>query len=677
MPRYNHRRFQRAQRERRQAGSSGSSARARSIWGAGLVLVLLVVSLGVAVPQAWNRVGLPGLMEEPFKLGLDLQGGTHLVYEANMSEIPVADRDDALQGVRDVIERRVNAFGVSEPVVQTTQSGGTYRVIIELAGVLDVNEAIRLIGETPILEFKEPGADDTALSEDKAAELAAKQTEDRAVADRALLEIQTNGFDGYDPQTIERASEEDVILGPIIQVVKDRGVRAGEVVPLVVETPFGLHVARYDGVSDGVEWKLREAAICFEGKSECADPIPAIEGSLQINKIRDALLDGEAFEDVGNRYAGKPFASFTYGQVGWTAQGTLPPALDLAVSATEVGGISDIVESERGYHVFLKEDERSAPAHALTIATLPLTSAQDLFPHTAGWLNTGLSGKQLKSATIQFDPNTGQPSVGLQFDREGDELFGELTGRLVGEQIGIFLDGEVISAPVVQSAIYGGQAVITGDFTVDEAKLLAQRLNAGALPVSISLLSQQTVGPTLGSISLSRSRNAGLIGFALVGLFMILYYRLAGLLSVFALVLYALLNLSVYKLFGVTLTLAGIAGFILSLGMAVDANVLIFERLKEELRAGRGLSSAIEEGFRRAWTSIRDGNVTTLIAAFILFTFASSFVKGFAVTLSIGVLLSMFSAITITRTFLRFSSDTLKMKAPWLYGGNKRSQDTV
>ena len=197
-------------------------------------------------------------------------------------------------------------------------------------------------------------------------------------------------------------------------------------------------------------------------------------------------------------------------------------------------------------------------------------------------MNTSLSGKQLKRAGVEFDQTgAGQPYVSITFDSEGDKLFGDLTARLIRQPIGIFLDGELISAPIVQQAIYGGQAQITGNFTVDEAKVLAQRLNAGALPVPIELLSQQTVGPTLGANSLSRSMNAGLIGFLLVALFMMLYYRLPGILSVATLALYGVLNLAAYKLFGVTMTLAGIAGFILSVGMAVDANVLIFERLKE------------------------------------------------------------------------------------------------
>jgi preprotein translocase subunit SecD len=230
------------------------------------------------------------------------------------------------------------------------------------------------------------------------------------------------------------------------------------------------------------------------------------------------------------------------------------------------------------------------------------------------------------------------------------------------------LDGQIISAPTVQQAIFGGQAVITGDFTLDEAKLLAQNLNAGALPVPITLLSQQTVGPMLGSASLSKSVSAALIGFILVAAYMIAYYRLAGLIAVIGLILYAMLNLWIYRVFDVTITLSGIAGFILSLGMAVDANVLIIERMKEEIAGGRDFPSAIHEGFARAWPAIRDGNVSTLVVAVILYIFSSSFIKGFALMLGIGVFVSLFTAITATRVYMFTIFPKRLVKRTWLSG---------
>jgi protein-export membrane protein SecD len=275
---------------------------------------------------------------------------------------------------------------------------------------------------------------------------------------------------------------------------------------------------------------------------------------------------------------------------------------------------------------------------------------------------------------VEFHINTGAPIVALQFNEEGADLFADLTQAHVGEPIGIFLDGELISSPVVQAAIFGGEAIITGDFTVEEARILAQRLNAGALPVPVSLLSQQTVGPILGEVSLEKSVVAAGMGFAFVAAFMIAYYRLPGLIAALALVLYLFLNLACYRLFGVTITLAGITGFVLSLGMAVDANVLIIERLKEELKAGRDHHSATDEAYRRAWPAIRDGNVTTLIATAILYWFSSSFIQGFALTLSIGVILSMFTAIIISRFYHKNVIQWPRLtKRAWLFGHRHQS----
>jgi len=233
--------------------------------------------------------------------------------------------------------------------------------------------------------------------------------------------------------------------------------------------------------------------------------------------------------------------------------------------------------------------------------------------------------------------------------------------------LAIYIDDMLISAPVVQGKIAGGKAQITGDFTVEEARSLARNLSAGALPVPITLISQQTVGPTLGAISLEKSLTAGMLGFLAVALFMIAFYRMPGLLASIALVIYVSLVLSVFKLVPVTLTLAGIGGFILSVGMAVDANILIFSRMREELRQGKDLGLAIEDGFSRAWSSIRDGNLTTLIVAAILFAFGTSFIKGFALTLSLGILISMFSAIFISKNLLRCFVQTKLENIKWLW----------
>ncbi len=432
---------------------------------------------------------LPHFWESPFHLGLDLQGGAHLVYEADLSSISQEDRDEVMAGLRDVIERRINLFGVREPRVQVQAKN---RLIVELAGVRDINKAIEMIGETPYLEFLE-----------------------------------------------ERPQEE----------------------------------------AERILEKIKEV----EGKTP------------------------EEYQEIEN----------------W----------ELAF-----------------------KDPYHKP--------------------------TELTGKYLKGAEVGFDQTTYQPRIELEFNKEGSELFEEITEKNTGKTLAIFLDGMSIVdtdgdgeitlvdryAPVIREKITGGKAVITGNMDIERAKEIVRRLNSGALPVKIGdPISKKTVGATLGENSLRESLKAGIIGFLAIILFMIIYYRLPGLLASFALCIYVGLVLSLFKLIPVTLTLAGIGGFILSIGMAVDANVLIFSRLREEFKR-RSFSEAITEGFRRAWPSIRDGNITTLIVALILFFFGTSFIKGFALTLGVGIVVSMFSAIFITRTLLRTFEGTRVEKWDRLWG---------
>ncbi|MEK7510196.1 MAG: protein translocase subunit SecD [Patescibacteria group bacterium] len=400
----------------------------------------------------------------PFRLGLDLQGGIHFVYEADLSQIGQGEHDSAMQGLRDVIERRVDLFGVAEPLVQIQGSGNTRRLIVELAGIIDPNEAIQLIGQTPFLEFREPKENYEAIRENN----------------RKVLQ---------------------------------------------------------------------------EEKGQIEDPFQS----------------------------------------------------------------------------------------------------------------TPLTGRFLKKATVGFGNVAQEPIIELEFDDEGAKLFEEITGRNVQRPLAIYLDGQPLQIPVVQEVISGGKAQITGRFTLQEAQRIVRDLNAGALPVPITLISQQNVGPTLGKVSLEQSLRASLFGFLFVAAFMILFYRIPGFIASIALLIYVFLMLASFKFIPVTLTLAGIAGFILSIGMAVDANVLIFSRMREELRDQRSFSGSIEEGFRRAWPSIRDGNVTTLLVGLILFWFGSSFVQGFALTLCIGIFVSMISAIFVTKTFLRVFANTRLERIAWLW----------
>ena len=439
-------------------------------WKRALIIFLAALVLAFFVyPPAWDKLAdkasVPHFPSVPFRLGLDLLGGTHLLYQADLRNLAAGQTpEDAMNGVRDVIERRGNVFGVAEPLVQVE---GSDRLVVELAGVNDVGQAIRMIGETPLLQFKT----------------------ERPVAEReAILAAQKEG------QRLE-------------------------------EDPYYI----------------------------------------------DSRLTGKY-----------------------------------------------------------------------------LTRAQVAFDNSGVGLNT--------------------PQVSLEFNSEGAEIFKELTQQNLGKTIAIYLDGAPISVPTVQVVIPDGKAVISGNFTTNEAKALATRLNAGALPVPISLISQQTIGASLGADSLTKSLQAGLFGLLLVAAFMILYYRLPGIVSVLALLVYVVIVLAVYKAIPVTLTLAGIAGFILSLGMAVDANVLIFARMREELKAGKSLAGAVNEGFSRAWLSIRDSHVTTLLSALVLYLFTTSIVKGFALTLGIGAIISLFTATVVTRTLLLLMVGPRTELRRWLFG---------
>ncbi|OGY42283.1 MAG: protein-export membrane protein SecD, partial [Candidatus Buchananbacteria bacterium RBG_13_36_9] len=343
------------------------------------------------------------------------------------------------------------------------------------------------------------------------------------------------------------------------------------------------------------------------------------------------------------------------GDLPFFSKGQMVKEFEDAVFSMETGTISDVVETQFGYHLIYKTDQKEIPIYQAYRILIKNKKETDYLPQDQ-FVYTGLTGKHLKRADLTFNQNTGESQVSLEFNDEGAKLFGEITARNVNKIVAIYLDGSPISTPRVQEKISEGKAVITGKFTLEEAKLLVRRLNAGALPVPINLISQQTVGASLGQEFVDLSLQAALLAFILITIFMIVYYRLPGLLSILALIIYVIINIDIYKLIPVTLTLSGIAGFVLSVGMAVDANVLIFERLKEELGLGKPLGSASEEGFKRAWTSIRDGNLTTLISCVFLYWFGSSIIRGFALTLFIGVCLSMLSALLITRTLMNWTN---------------------
>ncbi|HUY62689.1 MAG TPA: protein translocase subunit SecD [Candidatus Paceibacterota bacterium] len=406
-------------------------------------VVALLAGFGLAY-FVWSTQANPDSAYQ-FKLGLDLAGGTELVYKADMSQTPTSEQGGALAALQGVIERRVNLFGVAEPLVQTEEasalSGTTEdRLIVDLPGVTDINAAVAALGKTPTLDFR-------------------------------------------------------------------------------------------------------------------------------------------------------------------------------LATTTKVGTTTETV---------------FAP--------------------------TGLTGRYLTGASLQFGSGAtaglAAPEVLLNFDSEGAALFEKITSENVGQTLAIFLDGQPISEPVIKEAIPNGQAVISGNFTANSARDLVQNLNFGALPVPISLESSSSIGPTLGAAAIAAGVVAGLIGFAIVALFMVAWYRLPGVVAAVALAEYLAFMLAVIKLIPVTLTASGIAGLIITLGMAVDANVLIFERTKEELAEGKDPREAVRIGFARAWTAIRDGHLTMLISGIILFWLGTSIVQGFALVFVLGVLASFISAVSVSRIYL-------------------------
>ncbi|MFW0862398.1 MAG: protein translocase subunit SecD [Candidatus Komeilibacteria bacterium] len=542
---------------------------------AGIVILAIFSVLTIYPNLPANIPGYTWFNKFAPKLGLDLQGGAHLIYEGNIGDLNSSDAAAAMEGVRDVIERRVNAFGVSEPIVQVS---GDNRLIVELAGVFDVNEAIKQIGETPLLEFKEQNPEASATPE-----LTAEQQAD---------------MDEYNKQA--EISARDILAR----------IKAGE--------DFATLAAQYS-------------------------------------------------EDPGSKDNG--------GDLGFAKKGSYVTEFEKAIwEDLNVGEVTpEPVKTQFGYHIIKKDEVRGEGEDQEIRASHILIATKSIYDYVTPvdqWLPAELTGKHLQRSEVVFDPQTGAPTVSLKFNDEGKDLFADITARNINKPVAIFLDGSAISIPTVSNTITQGEAIISGSFDLEQAKLLAQRLNAGALPISISLISEQTVGPTLGQISLSKSLVAGLIGLALVALFMLIFYRLPGFLSVIALAIYTAIALAIFIIWPITLTLAGIAGFILSIGMAVDANVLIFERMREELRNEKPLASAIEDGFTRAWASIRDSNISSLITCFILIWFGSGIIKGFALTLGIGIIVSMFSAIIITRTFLRLLSKSLSKKSLWWFNAS-------
>jgi protein-export membrane protein SecD len=443
-----------------------------------------------------------------------------------------------------------------------------------------------------------------------------------------------------------------------------------------------------------------EPLVQTQGERRIIVELPGIQDpDLAIATIKQTgLLE---FVDAGDQFL----------EPGTIVQTTFPELESQGAQTHEVGAAPTITPTQSVTNPLLIEPPSQilTPTSGITTTgtqTGTATAPETPQPTLKNWVfATVLTGADLKTAAVQRNSQTGQILIGFELSDKGGSIFEDFTGRNINKFLSIVLDKEVISSPVIRSKIPGGQGVIEGNFTLEEAQTLVVQLKYGALPIPLRVETVRTIGPTLGQDSVQRSIQAGAVGLTIVLLFMLVYYRLPGFLADLALVLYGLINLAVYKVgwpvllvislllilsylverkdvwplilggallvgtfglavagfVGVTLTLPAITGFILSTGMAVDANILVFERMKEELRAGRSLGSAIEAGFSRAWTSIRDSNISTLITCAILYYFGSTFgagsVRGFAITLALGVIINMFTAITVTRTFMRLAFD--------------------
>ncbi len=401
-------------------------------------------------------------------------------------------------------------------------------------------------------------------------------------------------------------------------------------------------------------------------------------------EVLERIKAGEDFTELAKEFSKDPGTASKGGELDFAKKGQYVPEFDDVLFSDKMhdGDVyPELVETKFGWHIIKKLEERGE-GDEKEVKGQHILFAKMQLPPVDPYKPTKLTGDLLDFATAGFSNNTGgisEPQVNLKFNSEGAKLFADITKRNLGKRVAIFVDDKLVSAPTVQAEIVDGRAVISGNFEIEEAKKLAQQLNEGAMPVPFELVSQQSIEATLGAKALQKSMKAGLIGLLLVMLYMIFYYRFFGFIASFALGLYAATIISIFKLssltpMSITLTLAGIAGLVLSIGMAVDANVLIFERIKEEMRLGKSMKRAIDEGFRRAWPSIRDGNLSTIITSVILMMMGTGFVKGFALILIIGVLVSMFTAIVIVKIIMKYVCGSWLENKEWLIMSKVKSK---
>ena len=607
----------------------------------GLILGFRTIDLGGFDRGGDTPLGL--------SLGLDLQGGSHLEYLA-VPKDPITGEvlpptQDQMDSLLRIIERRVNSSGLGDPIIQRL---GTDRILIQLPGVEDTERAEAYLGETATLVFRHRVIN------------VPRDVDEIAAEDVLSVTIGPFPLPSTDPAVVGAPGEAATSTDPA--VVGAPGEAATSTDPAVVGAP-GEAATSTDPAVVGAPG---EAATSTDPAASEPEVEEAPEGPPAL-LIEFSEAGAQEFDAVLKRLSDSlqplPGSDEIY-----------PSSVRVAVQGKETRTLNITAPFVRR----LPDTNRFALA-LLSDNLVPVASgiaeAREMFGDELSVVfaemqgkvdeDIGLTGDDLARAYAGQHRDTGQPIVNIEFNSEGARKFGELTAEIVGttDRIAIFLDDTELIAPVVTSVITGGAAFIQGrDFTPERVRDIALLLESGRLPTDIDLIKKRNVDAILGADSLSKSVIAGLVGLGLVLLFMALYYRVPGLVAATALIIYATLLLAVLKVVPVTLNLSGVAAAILSVGMAVDANVLIFERMKDELRLGRTLLSAINIGFRRAWPAIRDGNVSTMLTCGVLYYFGdaldATIVKGFAITLFIGVVISMFSAIVVSRTLLRLLTVT-------------------
>jgi len=794
-----------------------------------IIGVLGLLMIFISLPDS-AKSWAPGFLRgAQFHFGLDLVGGTQLDFRISEQEMndqmirlkaEIAQLKDQgasadkvlilerqlqsteqqkttiVESIRTVLERRINALGVSEAVITPSYMGDEKHLLVECPGVVDTQKCIATVGKTIQLEFKEEFTEATAefeksvrmradtamrritesgttlaiVGQDLGSTLGVsysdknwyfkkdlpKGLEDIWSVPRAKV-VKREGSITIPQQDTQGNTTEQVITGIFLVEVLTPRTQTGYVVQ---EAPTAFAILSKDrsavytphsetaidaslpppiatalqsmapgdlrttslgdqaasllflrGRTPGQEqMSASHILLAYKGASAASEKVArSKEEALTLARDIKKQLDGGAdFAALAKKYSDDGSGQ-KGGDLGTFVRGAMVAPFEQAAFALPQGGVSDPVESQFGYHIIRADralsrsfdtatfDElRFTGANAKTDADIAMADLQagkvtqiadaielrtiffSLKP--TGWKDTDLNGKHFRTAGVTLDPTTNLPIVQISFDDEGAKLFQELTKKNIGKRIAIFVGGELVSAPTVQTEIAGGSAVITGSGNFDEAQRLAQDLNTGAIPAPIYLAGQNTIEATLGGEALRTSLKAALVGVIILMLYMILIYRFLGVLADIALSIYALLFVVILKLplflftsQFIVLSLAGMAGIILSIGMAVDANVLIFERIKEELRKGKLLTSAVEIGFKRAWPSIRDGNVSTILTCIILFVIGTSIVRGFSITLIMGVLLSMFTAIIVTRWLIRKTAHFAFAQNPRFFVGIRLS----